>query len=266
MNEDDSQGLLKSVLGFFARKRPQSPARASSLKSRTHDAWLRTDAYLQHDNDAFNEVDSSCVARTLRAFEDYVHVPYDSDREIDSVSSFCRTTRSSPFNSPLSFPDCLLTRGRGAELISRCAIPKAPKNAKHDRARSSDDLWANPDTSTIRVSKRKKESDAVIEELSHLDKEPKRRRVLLREEPNVDEAVEEVDATFAMLMRRHLMSLDNALRKHWVCVCQRCSGLSVRLSLPQQKNNLKVDACFEVCFGVQSLRETTLHEAKITIK
>lgn len=62
------------------------------------------------------------------------------------------------------------------------------------------------------------------------------------------------------------MSLDNALRRHWVCVCQNCSGLSVRLSLPQRKKDLEAEASFEVFFGVRSVPATALQEAKITVK
>ena len=120
---------------------------------------------------------------------------------------------------------------------------------------------------TIRVSKRRRESDAVIQELSRLDREAKKRRVLPREEPNAGDNLEDPDADFAMLMRRHLVSLDNALRKSWICVCQKCLGLSVRLSLPRSKKDFKVETCFEVFFGVQqSLLATTLQEAKITVK
>jgi hypothetical protein len=62
------------------------------------------------------------------------------------------------------------------------------------------------------------------------------------------------------------MSLDNALRRHWVCICQKCSGLSVRLSLPQHKKDLEAEASFEVFFGVRSVPATALQEAKITVK
>ncbi len=119
---------------------------------------------------------------------------------------------------------------------------------------------------TIRISKRKRENEPVIHELSRLDREAKKRRVLPREELNVAEDNEKPEADFTMLMRRHLVSLDNALRAHWICVCQKCSGLSVRLSLPPQKKGSTVETCFEVFFGARSLLTTTLQEAKITIK
>jgi hypothetical protein len=131
--------------------------------------------------------------------------------------------------------------------------------------RSSHDPHSNSGT-TIRLSKRTRESDAVIQELSHLDREAKKRRFLPREEQNACDNLEDPDADFAVLMRRHLVSLDNALRRHWICVCQKCSGLSVRLLLPQQKTDLKVEACFEVFFGVRSLLATVLQEARITVK
>lgn len=131
MDEDDSQGLLKTVLGFFARKQPESSAQPASLRSRTRDAWLRTDAYLQHDTDGFGENDPERLARTLRALEDYVQ--YDSDRESDSVSA--PYIRQAPVFQPLT--SCLLTQGYGAELTPRCAVSKASDGAQHDRASES---------------------------------------------------------------------------------------------------------------------------------
>ncbi|KAK2606333.1 hypothetical protein QQS21_003264 [Conoideocrella luteorostrata] len=118
----------------------------------------------------------------------------------------------------------------------------------------------------IRVSKRSRDGDAVIEQLSHLDREAKKLRFSPREEPSEGDNLEDPDADFALLMRRHLASLDNALRKNWICVCEKCSGLSVRLLLPLQKKDFKVETCFEVFFGVRSPLATTLQKAKITVK
>lgn len=84
MDDDDgadSQNLLQSVLGFFARKGPQKSAKPASLRSRKREAWLRTDAFLQRDD--IGEADPESVARTLRAFEQLVQD--DFDREIDFV-------------------------------------------------------------------------------------------------------------------------------------------------------------------------------------
>jgi len=89
-DETDSQSLLQSVLGLFARKRPQRSAKPASLRSRKREAWLRTDAFLQCDG--LGEADPDSVARTLRAFEHLVQD--DSDREIDFVGIL--DTRQTP--------------------------------------------------------------------------------------------------------------------------------------------------------------------------
>ncbi|KAH8803318.1 hypothetical protein F5884DRAFT_739629 [Xylogone sp. PMI_703] len=230
MDDDtDSQSLLQSVLGLFARKRPQRSAKPASLRSRKREAWLRTDAFLQRDD--LGEADPESVARTLRAFEHLVQD--DSDREIDFS-----------FQQP------------GHERY-----PKLRRMIENPNRDPHTDPGA-----FIRVSKRRRECDDAIQELSHLEQERKKRRVLPREEPTDGSNLEDPDADFAVLMRRHLVSLDNALRRHWVCVCQKCSGLSVRLSLPQYKKDLEAEASFEVFFGVRSLPATALQEAKITVK
>lgn len=127
------------------------------------------------------------------------------------------------------------------------------------------DARFNPGT-TIRFSKRKRDNDAAIEELLQLDLEAKKRRVLSREDPTIVDDLVEPEADFAMLMRKHSVSLHQGLRTHWTCVCQNCSGLSMRLSLPHRKKNSKLESCFEVFFGVRSLLAITLQEAKITVK
>lgn len=83
MDDDtESQGLLQSVLGLFARKRPQKSAKPVSLRARKREAWLRTDSFLQRDG--VGEADPESVARTLRALEHLVQD--ESDREMDFVS------------------------------------------------------------------------------------------------------------------------------------------------------------------------------------
>ncbi|KID96071.1 intracellular serine protease, partial [Metarhizium majus ARSEF 297] len=232
-DDNDSQSLLQSVLGLFALKRPQRSAKPASLRSRKHEAWLRTDAFLQRDD--LGEADPESVSRTLRAFERLVQD--DSDRETD-------------FFAGQSFQQS------GHERYPE--LRRMIENPKHDP-------HADPGT-VIRVSKRRQECDDAIQELLHLEQERKKRRVLPREESTHGSNLEDPDADFAVLMRRHLVSLDNALRRHWVCVCQKCSGLSVRLSLPQHKKNLEAEASFEVFFGVRSVPATALQEAKITVK
>ncbi|KAK8932996.1 hypothetical protein VCV18_001539 [Metarhizium anisopliae] len=233
--EDDnhSQSLLQSVLGLFALKRPQRSAKPASLRSRKHEAWLRTDAFLQRDD--LGEADPESVSRTLRAFERLVQD--DSDRETDFFA------------------------GQSFQQSGHERYPKLRRMIENPK----DDPHADPGT-VIRVSKRRRECDDAIQELLHLEQERKKRRVLPREESTHGSNLEDPDADFAVLMRKHLVSLDNALRRHWVCVCQKCSGLSVRLSLPQHKKNLEAEASFEVFFGVRSVPATALQEAKITVK
>ncbi|KAM5490415.1 hypothetical protein MaudMau93_002613 [Microsporum audouinii] len=230
MDDDtESRSLLQSVLGLFALGRPRRSAKPASLKSRKREAWLRTDAFLQRND--LGEAEPESVARTLRAFEHLVQD--DSDRKVDSSFQQPRHER----------------------------YPKLRRMIENPNR----DPHAGPDT-VIRVGKRRRECDDAIQELSHLEQESKKRRVLPREEPTLGPDLEDPDADFAVLMRRHLVSLDNALRRHWVCVCQKCSGLSVRLSLPQHKKDLEVEASFEVFFGVRSVPATALQEAKITVK
>jgi hypothetical protein len=149
---------------------------------------------------------------------------------------------------------------------SHHTVPYPKLHAVHSMlARPNHDAHSNTRT-TIRLSKRKRENDAAIEELSQLDLDAKKRRVLSREEPNMGDDIVEPEADVAMLMRKHSVSLHHALRTHWSCVCQNCSGLSVRLSLPQRKKGSKIELCFEVFFGVRSPLAITLQEAKITVK
>ncbi|PNP47664.1 hypothetical protein TGAMA5MH_01487 [Trichoderma gamsii] len=232
MDVDDSQGLLKTWLGYFVGRRTERSAQPASLESRKTEAWLRTEAFLQQDADEPDEPDPERTARTLRAFEEYVE--YNSDGESDSGLRY-----------DVPYPKLQAMRSK----IER------RRHGSH----------SNPST-VIRVSKRKRTSEALIDELSHWDMEAKKRRVIHREEPSAGDSLDDPDADFAVLMRRHLVSLDNALRKQWVCVCQKCSGLSVRLSLPQHNKDFSVETSFEVFFGVRSPAETALQEAKITIK
>lgn len=84
MDDSESQGLLKSWLGFLARKQPERSTKPASLQSRAREAWLRTDAFLQHDSDELGD-DPEGVGKALRALENYIQD--DSDPEADSVSA-----------------------------------------------------------------------------------------------------------------------------------------------------------------------------------
>lgn len=84
MDHNESRGLLKTILGFLARRTPEKSTPPTSLKSQALDAWVRTDAYLQHNADDFDEIDPERVASSLKTFENLVQ--YESNPEPGSVS------------------------------------------------------------------------------------------------------------------------------------------------------------------------------------
>ena len=99
-----------------------------------------------------------------------------------------------------------------------------------------------------------------------MDMQARKRRVLHREEAEVDDEIGAPEADLAILTRRHSMSLHQGLRTQWTCVCQKCAGLSVRLSLPRREKSSQSETCFEVSFGIRSLLAITQQEGKITVK
>jgi hypothetical protein len=94
----------------------------------------------------------------------------------------------------------------------------------------------------------------------------KKRRVIVRDDPDAVDDANTPEADFAIRARKLSMSLYQGLQTHWACVCQRCSRLSVGLSLPPPRKSSPLETSFEVFFGVQSLLQVSLQEAKITIK
>ena len=99
-----------------------------------------------------------------------------------------------------------------------------------------------------------------------MDTLTKKRRVIVRDDPDAVDDANAPEADFAIRARKRSMSLYQGLRTHWTCVCQKCSRLSVRLLLPPPRKSSPSDTSFEVFFGVQSLLQVSLQEAKITIK
>lgn len=114
--------------------------------------------------------------------------------------------------------------------------------------------------------KRKRENDAILEELSRMDMQARKRQDVHREETEVDDKIGAPEADLAILTRRHSMSLHRGLRTQWTCVCQKCATLSVRLSLPRREKSSQSETCFEVSFGIQTLFAITQQEGKITVK
>ena len=128
MDDRDSRGLLKSILGLFARKQPERSTPAS-LKSQALDAWVRTDAYLQHETNDFDDYEPAQVHRTLTTFENLVH--HDSGLDSAAVRTF-HSSISHHF-SPY-FAIMADQRTIAAGLEQRCTIPKAAGCLPHDSA------------------------------------------------------------------------------------------------------------------------------------
>ena len=128
MDDKDSRGLLKSILGLFARKQPERSTPAS-LQSQALDAWVRTDAYLQHETNDFDVYEPAQVKRTLTTFENLVH--YDSDLDLDAVSTF-PSSKSHYFN--LHLTTTAEQRTIAAGLEQPCTVPKAAGCPPHDSA------------------------------------------------------------------------------------------------------------------------------------
>lgn len=100
MDVDETPGLLRSVFGFLARKPVERPIKKpKSLKARRQDVWLRTDAFLQHDADAFDEMEPEQRQRTLHALEGYVEVNPDGERDFVSAPQMicCKLYSFAPF-------------------------------------------------------------------------------------------------------------------------------------------------------------------------
>lgn len=78
MDQEDTRSLFQTVIEFLTKKQP---AQSTSLRSRKEDAWVRTDAYLQHESGGVSDIHPDHLAKPLRAFEDYLQL--ESDQESD---------------------------------------------------------------------------------------------------------------------------------------------------------------------------------------
>lgn len=97
-----------------------------------------------------------------------------------------------------------------------------------------------------------------LRNISIWDTEANKRRALRRDESNASDNLEDPDADLAILMWRHLLQSDKAIRRPWVCVCQNCSEQSVRLSPPRERKRCKVETCFDLLLGVRSVLNSAL--------
>lgn len=251
MNHEENQGLLHSVLGFFARRAPERSTQSSSVGSRAADAWMRADAFLQHEDNEVGARDPEQVERALRAFDNLIE--HEPSGEADPVSTLLSQRHSPSQPANVSMEQTVHMNTPYPKL--RRAIYQMESNTGPD---------SRP---TIRISKRKRESDVAMEALENLDKDAKKRRFVIREDPTMDDDAFEPGAEEAIEMRKRSMSLHQGLQAQWKCVCHKCSGLSVRLSLPQRNTGSQGETCFDVFFGVHDpIEKHSLQEARITVK
>lgn len=236
MAEGVSQAkLLKFALGVVGKKRRAKTAKSSRLTPYL-EAWLRNDAFLQHKYGDFDD-NSEHTASTLSALEHYLRA--ESEEEEDEEE----------------------------EPESDIESYRAFQSMRKKKQRPTRDAHAITN-SKPRSSKRKRNDDAgdLIEQIWHLGRETRKRQAMEHDEPIASDNTADPHADLAVLLRRHLSSLDKALRNNWVCTCRKCSGLSVRLLMPQLMKGSTFETSFDVFFNVRNVLNTQVQEAKITVK
>ncbi|OAA55163.1 Peptidase S8/S53, subtilisin/kexin/sedolisin [Cordyceps fumosorosea ARSEF 2679] len=233
MDPEDSLDLWRTVVGHLAKERTGKTASPPSLRAQRYSAWMRSHAYLLHE--ALEEdglTSSEDIDKGLGALENVFQ--HDSDDDSDPI-----------LRNAVPFPK----------------LQRIRNMIKQPNRENQSDV-----SSTIRISKRPRENEAVIQEFSRLEKNAKRRRDMTREEPTAVDDIEEPEVDCAILLRRYSESLHQGLRTQWACVCQKCSGLSVGLALPPRKTSCGEGTSFKMFFCVRSFSENALKEAKITVK
>ncbi|EWG53143.1 hypothetical protein FVEG_17063 [Fusarium verticillioides 7600] len=231
MDQNGQVGLFKRILGFVAGRSPE-PSTPRTLSSQTRDAWVRAYAYEQYENQEFESLNPQDQANALRMLNNCVQIKQDQDANFN-------------FNQEALYPN----------------LEAANRILQQD-----DGLGGRPLNATITLSKRKRDQDPLLEEFRRMDTVTKKRRIIVRDNPDAVDDAKAPEADFAIRARKQSMSLYQGLRTHWTCVCQKCSRLSVRLSLPPPSKSSPLETSFEVFFGVKSLLQVSLQEAKITIK
>lgn len=89
MDHDGNPGLLQSILGLFARKGPEKSTQSTSVRTQAADAWMRADAFLQHEDNDVGGRDPEQIERALRAFESLLeHEPSGEANSVSPVLSY----------------------------------------------------------------------------------------------------------------------------------------------------------------------------------
>lgn len=84
MSQNNEAGWFRRIMGYVASLSPEQSTPQTANSQRRDDAWLRTDAYLQYENQDFESLDPQLQASALRALNNCVQVK--QNHEVNFVS------------------------------------------------------------------------------------------------------------------------------------------------------------------------------------
>ncbi|KAF5705677.1 intracellular serine protease [Fusarium mundagurra] len=182
MSQNKEASLFRRIVGYVASWSPEQST-PRTAKSQAHDAWLRTDAYIQYENQDFESLDPLDQANALRMLNNCVQVKQDQDANFN-------------FNQEALYPN----------------LEAANRILQQDGG-----LGGRPLNATITLSKRKRDQDPLLEEFRRMDTVTKKRRIIERDNPDAVDDAKAPEADFAIRARKQSMSLYQGLRTHWTC-------------------------------------------------
>jgi ABC-type hemin transport system ATPase subunit len=83
MSQNGQAGLFKRIVGYLAGWSPERST-PQTVESQARNAWMRTDALLQYENEDFESLDPQHQASALRALDDFVQ--FKQNQDVDFVS------------------------------------------------------------------------------------------------------------------------------------------------------------------------------------
>ncbi|KLO93195.1 Uncharacterized protein LW93_6189 [Fusarium fujikuroi] len=186
MSQNNEAGWFRRIIGYVASLSPEQSTPQTANSQRRDDAWVRTDAYLQYENQDFESLDPQLQASALRALNNCVQVEQNHEVNFN-------------FNPEAPYPN----------------LEAANRILQRD-----DGLGGRPLNATISLSKRKRDRDPLLEEFRHMDTITKKRRIIVRDNPEAVDNANAPEADFAIRARKQSMSLYQGLRTHWTCFFQ----------------------------------------------
>ncbi|KAI7765384.1 hypothetical protein LZL87_007135 [Fusarium oxysporum] len=195
MSQNGQAGLFRRILGYVAGWSPERST-PQTVESQARNAWVRTDAFLQYETQDFESLDPQHQANALRALNNLVQLKQNQDVDFN-------------FNQEAPYPNL---------------------EAVNHILQRADGQGGRPSGAAIRLSKRKRDLDAVLEEFQCMETLTKKRRVIVRDNPDaVDDAdANAPEADFAIRARKQSMSLYQGLRTHWTCVSLQEAKITIK--------------------------------------